>query len=62
VTASVGRPLDLTRFRGAGATAPVLREITDTVMRAVRDQVAAVRDEPAPDEFAPATRSYVDPV
>jgi 1-acyl-sn-glycerol-3-phosphate acyltransferase len=51
VAAIVGPPVDLTRFRGAEADASVLREITDTIMGVVRDQVAQLRGEPAPDEF-----------
>jgi 1-acyl-sn-glycerol-3-phosphate acyltransferase len=49
--ASVGQPLDLSRFRGAPRTATTFREITDTVMSAVRDEVALLRGEPAPTEF-----------
>jgi 1-acyl-sn-glycerol-3-phosphate acyltransferase len=61
VEAAVGEPLDLSRFRGVPATAEVLREITDTVMLAVRDQVAAVRGESASGGFFRTSRSYVDP-
>jgi 1-acyl-sn-glycerol-3-phosphate acyltransferase len=60
--AAVGAPLDLSRFHGAPVTGPVLREITDTVMHAIREQVAEVRGEPAPAEFFVAGRAYVDPV
>jgi 1-acyl-sn-glycerol-3-phosphate acyltransferase len=62
VEASVGEPVDLSRFQGASATTEVLREITDTVMRAVRREVAAVRAEPAPECFFRTDQSYVDPV
>jgi len=48
---SVGQPLDLTRFRGAEANADTLREITDVIMNAVRNEVATLRGEPAPSEF-----------
>jgi 1-acyl-sn-glycerol-3-phosphate acyltransferase len=58
--ASVGEPLDLSRYRGKEPTASTLREITDEIMSAVRDQVAELRGEPAPTEFAPAKHSYVD--
>jgi len=49
--ASVGEPLDLTRWSAAEPDADTLREITDHVMSAVREQVAALRGEPAPAEF-----------
>ena len=58
--ASVGDPLDLSRYRGMEPTAETLREITDVVMGAVRDQVAELRGEPAPKEFYVAPRRYVD--
>jgi 1-acyl-sn-glycerol-3-phosphate acyltransferase len=54
VAAIVGPPVDLTRFRGVQADATVLREITDTIMTLVRDQVASLRGEPAPSEFRAA--------
>jgi 1-acyl-sn-glycerol-3-phosphate acyltransferase len=62
VEASVGEPVDLSRFRAAAPSADALREITDTIMRAVRSEVAAVRGEPAPDSFFRASEAYVDPV
>lgn len=49
--AVVGEPLDLSGFRGREATAATLREITDTIMSAIRDLVADLRGEPAPTEF-----------
>lgn len=58
--ASVGKPVDLERFRGAEPTAAVLREITDTIMGAIRDEVAALRGEPAPTEFYRPSRKIVD--
>lgn len=58
--ASVGEPLDLSRYRGAQPTAETLREITDEIMRAVRDQVAELRGEIAPDEFFVPPRKHVD--
>lgn len=58
--ASVGEPLDLSRFRGKEPSAPILREITDEIMSAIRDEVAALRGEPAPAEFFLPTRKYVD--
>jgi 1-acyl-sn-glycerol-3-phosphate acyltransferase len=47
----VGEPLDLARFRGAAADAETLREITDVVMSAIRDQVAELRGLSAPPAF-----------
>jgi 1-acyl-sn-glycerol-3-phosphate acyltransferase len=58
--ASVGKPVDLERFRGAEPTAAVLREITDTIMGAIRDEVAALRGEPAPTEFFRPNQKFVD--
>jgi 1-acyl-sn-glycerol-3-phosphate acyltransferase len=58
--ASVGEPLDLRRFRGAEPSAATLREVTDTIMSAVRDEVATLRGEPAPAEFFKPSKRYVD--
>ena len=57
---SVGEPVDLSRFRGAEPSAGTLREMTDTIMAAVRDEVAGLRGETAPQEFFKPTRNYVD--
>jgi 1-acyl-sn-glycerol-3-phosphate acyltransferase len=58
--ASVGEPLDMSRFRGKEPSGALLREITDEIMSAVRDEVALVRGEPAPTEFFQPRTSYVD--
>jgi 1-acyl-sn-glycerol-3-phosphate acyltransferase len=58
--ASVGEPLDMSRFRGKEPSGAILREITDEIMGAVRDEVAVLRGEPAPREFFVPTRTYVD--
>lgn len=58
--ASVGEPLDFSRFRGKEPTGAILREITDEIMSAVRDEVAAVRGEPAPKDFYVANQKYID--
>lgn len=58
--ASVGYPLDLRRYRGREASAETLREITDVIMDAVREQVAELRREPAPTRFFKPTRRFVD--
>ena len=57
---SVGSPLDLSRYRDVEPTQETLREITDVVMSAVRDQVAELRGEQAPAEFFVPKRKYVD--
>ena len=53
VTVSLGAPVDLTRFAGQPVTNEVLREMTDTIMTAVRQEVAEIRGLPAPAQFAP---------
>jgi hypothetical protein len=58
--ASVGEPLDLSRFRGKEPSSATLREITDEIMRAVRDEVAALRDETPPTEFFVQSERHVD--
>ena len=60
VSASVGKPVDLARFRGAEPTSAVLREMTDLIMGAVRDEVALLRGEPAPTSFFVPDRRRVD--
>jgi len=60
VVGRVGEPLDLSRYRGAEPTGETLREITDVIMSAIRDEVAILRGEPAPTEFFVPTRKYVD--
>jgi 1-acyl-sn-glycerol-3-phosphate acyltransferase len=57
----VGEPVDLTALRaqvraGRPMTAELLREVTDRMMGAVRDQLAELRGEPAPTVFAPHPR------
>jgi 1-acyl-sn-glycerol-3-phosphate acyltransferase len=51
VEATVGEAVDLTKYRGAQPDGATLREISDTIMSAVRDEVAVLRGEPAPEEF-----------
>ena len=58
--ASVGEPLDMSRFGGKEPSGALLREITDEIMSAVRDEVALLRDEPAPTSFKLPSESYVD--
>jgi 1-acyl-sn-glycerol-3-phosphate acyltransferase len=58
--ASVGEPLDMTRFRGKEPTGAILREITDEIMGAIRAEVADLRGEPEPAEFFEPKVAYVD--
>ncbi len=58
--ASVGQPLDLSRFRGKEPTGPLLREITDEIMSAIRDEVAELRGEPTPTAFFRPPTKQVD--
>lgn len=53
VTVSVGPPVDLAEFADQPPTTEVLHEMTDKIMRAVREQVAAIRGVPAPADFYP---------
>lgn len=46
-----GDPVDLTAYRGRPIDAALLREVTDLIMSRVRDLLAEVREEPAPDGF-----------
>jgi hypothetical protein len=58
--ASVGEPLDLSRYRGKEPTTETLREITDLIMDAVRVQVAELRGEAAPMSFFKTHHKYID--
>jgi 1-acyl-sn-glycerol-3-phosphate acyltransferase len=58
--ASVGQPLDLARYEGKEPTSAILREITDEIMIAIRDEVASLRGEGAPDEFFKPPHKRVD--
>lgn len=58
--AAVGEPIDLSRFRDTEPSATTLRDITDTIMCAVRAEVAEIRGVPAPTEFAKPPRVYID--
>ena len=49
--ASAGPPVDLSAYRARPLTAELLREVTDVIMGAVRDQLAEVRGETPPAEF-----------
>lgn len=45
---SVGEPIDLSAFRGRGADAATLREVTDVIVRRLRRDVAELRGLPEP--------------
>ena len=47
----VGPQLDLSSYRGRPLTADLLREVTDVIMRAVRDQLGEIRGEQPPATF-----------
>lgn len=51
ITISAGPPVDLSDFAGRAPDAAVLHQMTDRIMAAVRDQVAAIRGEQPPAEF-----------
>lgn len=51
VTNQAGPPVDLSAYAGQPLTAALLRDASDTIMRAVRDQLAAIRHETAPTDF-----------
>jgi len=48
VAVSAGPPVDLTGYAGAPPTAPVLKELTEVIMRRLRDDLAELRGVPAP--------------
>ncbi|MFG1923624.1 lysophospholipid acyltransferase family protein [Cryptosporangium sp. NPDC048952] len=48
VTVSAGAPIDLSAFVGSPPTGVVLKEMTDVIMRRLRDDLAELRGEPAP--------------
>lgn len=48
VIVSAGEPVDLSAWKGKPLTAEVLREATEAIMLRLRNDVAVLRDEPAP--------------
>jgi 1-acyl-sn-glycerol-3-phosphate acyltransferase len=46
-----GPPVDLSAYRDRPLTADLLREVTDVIMRALRDQLAELRGETPPADF-----------
>jgi hypothetical protein len=58
---AVGEPIDLSEQRarlraGQPLSAQLLKETTDLIMSRVRDQLAELRNEPAPRAFHPRPR------
>jgi 1-acyl-sn-glycerol-3-phosphate acyltransferase len=51
IVTQAGPPVDLSTFRGRPVDGTLLREVTDHIMRSVRDLLADVRGEPAPELF-----------
>lgn len=51
VTYQAGPPVDLSAYRGKPVTSELLREVTDTIMRAIREQLAEIRGETPPEAF-----------
>ena len=58
IVTQAGAPVDLSAFRGRPVDGPLMREVTDHVMAAVRDVLAAVRGEPAPERFFQPQRDH----
>ena len=51
VVVRCGDPIDLTAYRDRPVDTALLREVTDLLMTSVRELLADVRGEPAPDDF-----------
>ncbi|RKT57116.1 lysophospholipid acyltransferase family protein [Saccharothrix australiensis] len=51
VVTKVGEPVDLSAYRGRPQTLGLLREVTDVLMGEVKDLLADIRQEAAPDGF-----------
>lgn len=51
IVMQAGPPVDLSAFRGRPVDSALVREVTDHIMAAVRDVLADVRGEPAPEAF-----------
>ncbi|HVX43375.1 MAG TPA: lysophospholipid acyltransferase family protein [Mycobacteriales bacterium] len=48
---TAGPPVDLSAYYDRPVTAELLREVTDVIMRAIRDELATIRGEEPPSEF-----------
>lgn len=51
VQITAGEPVDLSAYYEKEVTAELLREVTDLIMGAIREQLAIIRGEEPPDEF-----------
>lgn len=51
VTMKIGEPIDLSAYRNQEADARALRQVSELTMSRVRDLLADIRGEAAPDEF-----------
>ncbi|GAA3866011.1 lysophospholipid acyltransferase family protein [Saccharothrix violaceirubra] len=51
VVTKVGEPVDLSAYRDRPRNLALLREVTDLLMTEVKDLLADIRDEPAPEGF-----------
>jgi 1-acyl-sn-glycerol-3-phosphate acyltransferase len=48
---TAGPAIDLSGYRGKEITGELLREVTDVIMSAVREQLGTIRAEAPPSEF-----------
>lgn len=51
ITLDVSEPVDMSEFKGRDLDNDLLREVTEFLMTRVREQLAGLRDEQAPEEF-----------
>ncbi len=51
IRTTAGPPVDLSAYRGRPLTGELLREVTDHIMGAVREQLAGIRQETPPEKF-----------
>lgn len=58
VTYEFGEPLDLSAYRGREVDNHVLREVSDLAMRRVRELLADIRREPAPEHFYSPAKAH----
>ncbi|WP_026212280.1 1-acyl-sn-glycerol-3-phosphate acyltransferase [Longispora albida] len=56
-----GPPVDLSPWRDKPLTATVLQEVTDEIMYAIRDLLAEIRGEEAPELYSPGSRHDTNP-
>ncbi|MGH3756346.1 lysophospholipid acyltransferase family protein [Actinophytocola sp.] len=56
----VSEPVDLSAYRGRPITNEMLREVTDLLMSRVKDQLATIRQESAPEGFYAPSKARED--